>query len=62
MRAQLTVTFIAASAVFAPAVAADGPDMIFRESTRWPALTPNDKLATSAVDDPAVDGAPIRTS
>lgn len=50
------VTALAMSAMLMPAVASDGPDLIFRESTRWRVLTPNDKLATYAVDDPAVDG------
>lgn len=50
------VTALVASAMLSPAVATDGPDLIFRESTRWRVLTPNDKLATYAVDDPAVDG------
>ncbi len=37
--------------------AADGdPDLIFRESTRFRLMTPNDKLATYAIDDPAVAG------
>lgn len=40
----------------APAHAADSPDLIFRESTKWRLLTPSDKLATYAVDDPSVDG------
>ncbi len=35
---------------------ADGPDAIFRKSTVWRALTPNDKLAVYGIDDPAVDG------
>ena len=35
---------------------ADGPDLIFRESTDFKLLTPNDKLATYGVDDPLVDG------
>ena len=40
-----------------PASAAGGdPDLIFRESTKFRLLTPNDKLATYAIDDPAVDG------
>lgn len=34
----------------------DGPDLIFRESTKFRLLTPNDKLATYAIDDPLVDG------
>jgi CreA protein len=36
--------------------AADEPDLIFRKSTVFKLLTPNDKLATYAVDDPDIDG------
>src|ERR1700753_3145304 len=39
-----------------PAVAADEPDLIFRRSTVFKLLSPNDKLATYGVDDPEVDG------
>lgn len=40
-----------------PASAADGdPDLIFRKSTVFNLLTPNDKLATYGVDDPDVEG------
>ncbi|MDB5597440.1 MAG: CreA family protein [Hyphomicrobiales bacterium] len=35
---------------------AEGPDLIFRKSTVFKWLTPNDKLATYGVDDPMVDG------
>ncbi len=35
---------------------ADGPDLIFRESTKFRLLTPNDTLATYAIDDPIIDG------
>ncbi len=35
---------------------AQEPDLIFKKSTVWRALTPNDKLATYGVDDPAVEG------
>ena len=35
---------------------AEGPDLIFRKSTVFKWLTPNDKLATYAIDDPAVSG------
>jgi CreA protein len=38
------------------AVAADEPDLIFRRSTVFKLLSPNDKLATYGVDDPEVDG------
>ena len=36
--------------------AADDPDLIFRKSTVFHWVSPNDKLATYAIDDPAVDG------
>jgi CreA protein len=36
--------------------AADEPDLIFRRSTVFKLLTPNDKLATYGVDDPGVEG------
>jgi CreA protein len=39
-----------------PASAADEPDLIFRRSTVFKWLTPNDKLATYGVDDPEVEG------
>ena len=42
--------------VIAPVQAADEPDLIFRRSTVFKLLTPNDKLATYALDDPEVDG------
>lgn len=38
------------------ALAADEPDLIFRRSTVFKWLSPNDKLATYAVDDPDVEG------
>jgi CreA protein len=40
----------------APARAADEPDLIFKRSTVFKWLTPNDKLATYGLDDPEVDG------
>ena len=39
----------------APAFAQD-PDLIFRKSTDFKLLTPNDKLGTYAVDDPLIEG------
>ena len=36
--------------------AADEPDLIFRRSTVFKLLSPNDKLATYGVDDPEVEG------
>jgi CreA protein len=38
------------------AMAADEPDLIFRRSTVFKLLSPNDKLATYGLDDPEVDG------
>jgi hypothetical protein len=38
------------------AYAADEPDLIFRRSTVFNLLTPNDKLATYGVDDPEIEG------
>src|SRR3954467_6613388 len=32
------------------------PDAIFKKSTVWKPLTPNDKLAVYGIDDPAVEG------
>jgi CreA protein len=40
----------------APALADNGPDLIFRKSVDFKLLTPNDKLATYAIDDPIIDG------
>jgi CreA protein len=39
-----------------PARAADEPDLIFKKSTVFKWLTPNDKLATYGLDDPEVEG------
>jgi CreA protein len=38
------------------AAAAQEPDLIFKKSTVWRALTPDDKLAIYGIDDPVVDG------
>ncbi|WP_371813038.1 CreA family protein [Kaistia sp. 32K] len=35
---------------------ADDPELIFKESTTFKWVTPNDKIATYAIDDPEVDG------
>ena len=40
----------------APALAADEPDLIFRRSTVFKLLSPDDKLATYGIDDPDVEG------
>ena len=48
----LLVPILAAS----PARAAEEPDLIFKKSTVFKWLTPNDKLATYGLDDPEVEG------
>lgn len=53
--ALATVICAANLGALAPA-RADGPDLIFRKSTDFKLLTPNDKLGTYGVDDPVVDG------
>ena len=40
----------------ASAFAADEPDLIFRRSTVFKWVSPNDKLATYGIDDPEVEG------
>jgi CreA protein len=39
-----------------PVLAADEPDLIFRRSTVFKWISPNDKLATYGIDDPEVEG------
>ena len=46
--------FALGGAALAPAQAQE--DLIFRKSTVWKMLTPNDKLAVYGVDDPIVEG------
>jgi len=41
---------------FSQALAADEPDLIFRRSTVFKLMSPNDKLATYGIDDPEVEG------
>lgn len=47
---------LAATAGFLAPAAAREPDLIFRKSTDFRLLTPNDRLATYGVDDPEVEG------
>ena len=54
--AALSVTLGAALAGASSARAADEPDLIFKRSTVFKWLTPNDKLATYGLDDPGVEG------
>jgi CreA protein len=53
MRLLAVLLFLIATAV--PAAAQDA-DLIFKKSTTFKLLTPNDKLATYGVDDPVVEG------
>jgi CreA protein len=48
----LVLAWVAAT----PAAAADEPDLIFRRSTVFKLLSPDDKLATYGLDDPEVEG------
>jgi CreA protein len=50
----LAIVLLAAAG--SPALAADDPDLIFRRSTVFKWLSPNDKLATYGIDDPEVEG------
>lgn len=60
MRPRLTALFFAACAAIslslASSASAQEPDLIFRKSTVFKLLTPNDKLATYGLDDPEVEG------
>lgn len=57
-RSFLAAVFALATLAAAPAARADdgGPDLIFKKSTDFKLLTPNDKLATYGVNDPLVEG------
>src|SRR5712671_3551387 len=48
--------FVAALASLTSAQSAEEPDLIFKRSTVFKWLTPNDKLATYGLDDPEVEG------
>jgi len=52
----ITAALVAAFAMVPSARSADEPDLIFKRSTVFKWLTPNDKLATYGLDDPEVEG------
>ena len=52
----LALFLLALTVCAAPALAADEPDLIFRRSTVFKWMSPNDKLATYGLDDPEVEG------
>jgi CreA protein len=54
--AALARALVAAALSMPPAVAAEEPDLIFKRSTVFKWLSPNDKLATYGLDDPGVEG------
>ena len=58
LRRTALASCVLAAALALPlaARAADDPDLIFRKSTVFHWVSPNDKLATYAIDDPVVDG------
>jgi CreA protein len=53
---MLAMAALACAAMTGFAQAADEPDLLFRKSTVFKWLTPNDKLATYGIDDPEVEG------
>jgi CreA protein len=53
---RLLLFVVLLTAQGSPSLAADEPDLIFRRSTVFKWLTPNDKLATYGIDDPEVEG------
>jgi CreA protein len=55
-RFWLFLTFASVVWLGGPAAAADEPDLIFRRSTVFKWVSPNDKLATYGIDDPEVEG------
>ena len=55
LKTRLAVLALAALGFAAPAPAQE-PELIFRKSTVFKLLTPNDKLATYGLDDPEVEG------
>ncbi len=54
--AAVALACMVSAVIYSVASAADEPDLVFRKSTVFKWLTPNDKLATYAIDDPDVDG------
>ena len=53
---KLALALAAILVLAGAATAADQPDLLFKRSTVFKWLTPNDKLAVYGLDDPEVDG------
>lgn len=56
MRRFMLALATLATLVVPAAAGGQDPDLIFKKSTTWKMLTPDDKLATYAIDDPVVEG------
>jgi CreA protein len=57
MTSRLALAVLAfALAAASPAARAEEPDLVFKKSTVWKLLTPDDKLAVYGIDDPDVEG------
>ncbi|WP_333823566.1 CreA family protein [Pinisolibacter sp.] len=56
VRFALAALGLAVAALAAPVASAQEPDLIFKKSTVWKLLTPDDKLAVYGIDDPEVEG------
>jgi CreA protein len=56
MKQTLALLILAAALAVASTARADDPDLIFRKSTTFKLLSPDDKLATYGIDDPAIEG------
>jgi CreA protein len=56
MRLPILLSALAAACLAFAAPASAQEDVIFKKSTVWKALTPDDKLAVYGVDDPVVEG------
>ena len=52
----LILSLVFATLAVSPGRGAEEPDLIFKKSTVFKWLSPNDKLATYGLDDPEVDG------
>ena len=55
---KLALTLLTCVSLASPVVAqeADDPELIFKKSTVWHLLSPDAKLATYVIDDPAIEG------
>src|SRR6478672_11613038 len=55
-RTSAALMFSVVGSIASMVHAADEPDLIFKRSTVFKWLTPDDKLATYAIDDPVIEG------